>query len=165
MGKPYGTQVDEAGIVNIVIPLPPRTKKNHQRIFYKKEKTEKGDTKKVPFVSPSSQYQQYAKDCGVFVRPLQIDYPVNVKALYYMPTLRTVDLPNLNEALHDILVEYGLLTNDDCRIIVSTDGSRVYYDKENPRTEVIIEKTETTFPPAKRKRRGEDKNGQCIRSL
>ncbi len=164
MANQHGTHIDEAGNVNIVIPLPPRTKKNHQQIFYKKKETEKGDTRKVPFVSPSSQYQQYAKDCGVFVRPLQIDYPVNVKALYYMPTLRTVDLPNLNEALHDILVEYGMLVNDDCRIIVSTDGSRVCYDKENPRTEVTIEKTEATFPQTKRKRGGR-KNGQCIRSL
>lgn len=57
-----------------------------------------------------------------------------------MPTRQTVDLINLHEALHDIMVENNCIKNDDSRIIVSTDGSRVLYDKENPRTEVYIER-------------------------
>ena len=76
---------------------------------------------------------------------LGIDQPVNVAAKFYMPTRRRVDLTNLNEALHDILVNYGILTDDNAKIIVSTDGSRVYWDKENPRTEVIITAVEGIF--------------------
>ncbi|HCW30300.1 MAG TPA: hypothetical protein DGH14_10810 [Roseburia sp.] len=94
---------------------------------------------------PSSQYGHYEKDCSVFLKALGINQPVNVAAKFYMPTRRRVDLTNLNEALHDILVHYGVLSDDNAKIIVSTDGSRVYWDKDNPRTEVIITAVEGTF--------------------
>lgn len=68
----------------------------------------------------------------------KIDYRVNIKAWYYMPTRRRVDITNLHEALHDILVKYGVIADDNCKIVFSTDGSRVLYDKNNPRTEVEI---------------------------
>lgn len=55
-----------------------------------------------------------------------------------MPTKRRVDLTNLLEAIDDILVLNGVLSDDNSQIIVSHDGSRVYYDKQNPRTEVEI---------------------------
>lgn len=67
-----------------------------------------------------------------------IDFGVNVKAIYYMPTKQRVDLINLHAALHDCLVKKGVIIDDNCNIIKSTDGSRVSYDKENPRTEVTI---------------------------
>lgn len=75
---------------------------------------------------PSAQYNQYEKDCAVFLKSLGIDQPVNIAAKFYMPTKRRVDLTNLNEALHDILVKYGVLADDNAKIIVSTDGSRVF---------------------------------------
>lgn len=65
--------------------------------------------------------------------------PVNVRALFYMPTKRRVDLVNLEEALLDVLVHYGIIDDDNSTIVAGMDGSRVLYDKENPRTEVIIE--------------------------
>ena len=94
---------------------------------------------------PSSQYGHYEKECSVFRKALGIHQPVNVAAKFYMPTRWRVDLTNLNEALHDILVHYGVLSDDNAKIIVSTDGSRVYWDKDNPRTEVIITAVEGTF--------------------
>lgn len=57
-----------------------------------------------------------------------------------MPARRRVDLCNLHEALCDVLVKYGVLEDDNSNIVVSMDGSRVFYDKENPRTEVEIER-------------------------
>lgn len=129
-----GTTTLSDGSIQITIPLPPITKKNHQQICWKNGR----GGKKIPFVRPSAQYGQYEKDCAIFLKPLGIDQPVNVSAKFYMPTKRRVDLTNLNEALHDILVHYGVLTDDNAKIIVSTDGSRVYWDKENPRTEVMI---------------------------
>ena len=56
-----------------------------------------------------------------------------------MSTKRKVDLTNLLEAIDDVLVKCNVLLDDDSNIIKSHDGSRVYYDKENPRTEVYIE--------------------------
>lgn len=67
-----------------------------------------------------------------------IEEPVEVKCLFYMPTRRRVDLPNLLESIDDVLVRAGVLKDDHSGIIVSHDGSRVLYDKDNPRTEVFI---------------------------
>lgn len=63
---------------------------------------------------------------------------MNVKAVFYMNARRKVDLTNLLEACDDILVKYEVLADDNCLIVASHDGSRVFYDKENPRTEIEI---------------------------
>ena len=128
-----GTKIESDGSVRILLPLAPYTKKNHQEIHWRRT----GGNKR-PFVVPSKQYRAYANDCAMFLKDLGIDRPVNVCAHYYMPTRRIVDLNNLHSALMDILVENGLLKDDNSRIVASTDGSRVFYDKENPRTEVLI---------------------------
>lgn len=156
-----GTMEEPDGSVRILIPLKPYTKKNSQQIFYKNRTSINGNIKKIPFISPSEQYKQYEADCAIFIRPLEIDAPVNVQAHYYMDTLKRVDLTNLNEALHDVLVKNHLLAEDNCRVIVATDGSRVFYDKENPRTEVLITRIKGTFPEEKEKKKGRNtKNGQ-----
>ena len=46
------------------------------------------------------------------------------------------------EAAHDTLVAAKILADDNNTIIASVDGSRVLYDKENPRTEIFIEELE-----------------------
>lgn len=119
--------------IKFTIPLKPITKKNSQQIVHNKRTGR-------PLIVPSKQYKQYEKDCGHFIpcRRLRISYPVNLQAVYYMPTRRRVDLINLHEALQDILVKYDVLEDDNFQIIASTDGSRVEIDKENPRTEVEI---------------------------
>ena len=92
-----------------------------------------------PRIIPSKAYKQYEKDCKPFMPKIEtIQEPVNVQAIYYMPTRRKVDLTNLHEALHDILVRYRVIEDDNFKIIASTDGSKVDYDKNHPRTEVII---------------------------
>ena len=90
-------------------------------------------------IIPSKQYKQYEKDCKIFMPKCEmISKPINVKALFYMPTKRRVDLTNLFEALNDIMVKYQVIEDDSSKIIVSLDGSRVLYDKANPRTEIEI---------------------------
>ena len=119
--------------IHFTIPVEPKTKKNHQTISVNPR------TGKY-FVTPSSQYKKYKLDVGYFLRGKgnKIDYPVNIQAIYYVGTRRKVDIANLNSCLHDVLVDYEVLEDDNARIIVSTDGSRVRYDKDNPRTEVTI---------------------------
>lgn len=121
--------------IKFTINQNPRTKKNSQQIFINKK------TKK-PFITQSKIYKQYEKDCRYFIPKHGIDYKVNVRAIYYRQTMHRVDLSNLNAALHDILVKYGCLKDDNYKIIDSTDGSRVIIDKDNPRTEVIITRKE-----------------------
>lgn len=90
-------------------------------------------------IIPSSKYKKYEKECGKYIHLTEtIEEPVNVCCLYYMPTRRRVDLVNLEEATLDVLVKYKVLSDDNSNIVVAMDGSRVFYDKDNPRTEITI---------------------------
>ena len=124
--------------LSIVIRLDPKTKKNSMQPRLTRDKRFLG-------MMQSDAYQQYERDC-LRVIPgkvrLHIKEPVNVKALYFMKTRRKVDKTNLESALLDILVKAGVIEDDNCSIVVGTDGSRVRYDKNNPRTEVTIEPLE-----------------------
>lgn len=115
------------------IPLPPVTKKNSQRIITNR-RTGK------PMVIPSEKYRQYLSHAGWYLRGKpQIKRRVNVKCLFFMPTERRVDLTNLLEAIDDVLVWYGIVEDDNAKIIAGHDGSRVCYtDKGHPRTEIYI---------------------------
>ncbi len=115
------------------IPLEPKTKKNSVQIM-KNRKTG------APFVAQSSAYREYQDQCGWFIPkpPKPIDGKVNIKAVYFMSTRRKVDITNLHSALHDVLTHYGVIADDSADIVLATDGSRVKYDKDNPRTEVEI---------------------------
>ena len=118
-------------MIKFTIPLVPVTKKNHGQIIFSKGR---------PMVLPSKQYLEYLKDCRKLVfSPFQpIDSQINLKAVFYMQTRRRVDLVNLLQALCDVLVDCGYIQDDNSNIIVGFDGSRVGYDKNNPRTEVEI---------------------------
>ena len=90
-------------------------------------------------VIPSKQYKEYEHESAWFMPHIKtIDRPVNIRAVFYMPTHRRVDLVNLLQALCDILVKYSVLEDDNFNIVAGFDGSRVDYDKENSRTEVWI---------------------------
>ena len=116
--------------IKFTIPLNPVTKKNSQQIILVGGR---------PRIIPSKKYKEYERDCMPFLTHVEhVTGRLNVKAVYFMRTRRRVDLINLHEALHDILVKAGVLEDDNCKIIYSTDGSYVDYDKENPRTEVTI---------------------------
>lgn len=118
--------------VKFTISGRPITKKNHAQIR-RNRRTGK------PFISPSDRYKKYEAEAFYYVpRGLQIDVPVNIRALYFMPTHARVDITNLESALMDVLTKYEVITDDNSKIVVSTDGSRVLYDKDNPRTEVKI---------------------------
>ena len=117
----------------IVIRGIPRTKKNSQEIHY----TRLGK----PFIAPSKQVREYRLD---FLRQItggmrqEIDYPVNVKCVYYMPTKRRIDLVNLLEATCDLLQEARVVVDDRSDIVAGHDGSRVLYDRDDPRVEITI---------------------------
>lgn len=126
--------------MKITLDGRPITKKNHQEIR-RNRRTGK------PYVGQSERYLQYESDCGIMlmqqrVTNRDISTAVNVKCLYYMPDFKRVDLCNLLAATCDILVKYNVLQDDNCKIVVSHDGSRALYDKDNPRVEIEI--TEAT---------------------
>lgn len=98
-----------------------------------------------PRLIPSKLYREFEKECLQIIPSkykLKINYPINIKAIFYKDTKRKVDLTNLLEALDDMLIKAGVI-EDDCRdIIAGHDDSRVYWDKQNPRIEVEITKVE-----------------------
>lgn len=132
--------------MKFTIKVPPRTKKNHSQICKSGNRY---------FLRPSKQYLAYEAAAGKYITDLirtqaiGMQLPVNVKATFYMDTLRRVDLVNLEQALLDILVKYKVLLDDNNTVVASMDGSRVMYDKENPRTVVEI----TEYTPERRGRR------------
>ena len=109
--------------IKIILQTAPRTKKNSQQIFFNKATGKR-------MIVPSKQYKEYEQACLWQIR--------RPKCVYYMPTRRKVDLSNLIEASLDILVRAGVLEDDNCDVAAAHDGSRVYYDKENPRAEITI---------------------------
>lgn len=117
----------------ILIPIEPKTKKNSQQIV---------KTGSRHCIIPSKAYKEYEKQASLFMKPLGIDYPVNVRCMFYMKTHRRVDLTNLLEAVDDVMVHAGVLKDDNCEIVAGHDGSRVLYDKDNPRTEIYFEEIE-----------------------
>lgn len=117
-------------VISFTIPVAPRTKKNSGIIA-------QGNR---PFLLPSKQYRAFEADCAPFVPQLHISEPVNIKSVFYMDTRRKVDLSNLISGLHDTLVHYQCVEDDNCNIIFSTDGSYVGYDHDNPRIEITITK-------------------------
>lgn len=122
-------------ILTLTLPLAPVTKKNHQQIRFSGGKS---------WIAQSERYRQYEADClRLITAPYRkrIACPVNIKAVYYMPAARRVDISNLHSALHDVLVKAGVLKDDSSlspRIVAGTDGSRVCIDRKHPRTEIEI---------------------------
>lgn len=121
--------------MKIIIKGCPKTKKNHSQII-------KNGNKRM--IIPSKQYKSFEEnflaDCmEQKAWNKNIDYPIEVKCLYYMDTKRRVDLTNLLSATDDALQTAKVIVDDCSSIVVSHDGSRVLYDKDNPRTEIYIE--------------------------
>lgn len=115
-----------------VIPLPPTSKKNSQQIVYPKGRK--------PVVVQSKTYKEYEKACKQFMPKMDepISTPVNVEAVFYRKDRRRVDLVNLQGALLDCMVKYGVLADDNRNIVFTMNNSKVLYDKIAPRTEVLI---------------------------
>jgi Holliday junction resolvase RusA-like endonuclease len=125
--------------IKYTIKLPPVSKKNSQQILMNK-KTGR------PFIMPSRKFKEYEEQAAWFLKPRPprpIECALEVKCLFFMPTRRRVDLTNLLEAVDDILVKHEIIADDHSGIVVSHDGSRVLYDKDAPRTEIVITRLDT----------------------
>lgn len=118
--------------IQFTIKGVPVSKKNHSQIVMAGLR---------PRLIPSKQYREYET---VFLWQVPaaakqgVNYPSTLRVTYYMQTKRRVDLNNLLAATADLLVKAGVLEDDNSNIIYSLDGSRVMYDKENPRAEIEI---------------------------
>jgi Holliday junction resolvase RusA-like endonuclease len=120
--------------VKFTVDIKPVTKKNSGQIVMRGS---------YPILLPSKQYLQFEKDSQPYFLTVKnqigvISFPINMQCLFYMDTHRKVDLCNLLNAVDDAMVKSGLIIDDNRDIIAGHDGSRVFYDKYNPRIEITI---------------------------
>ena len=113
------------------------TKKNSMQIAY-------NPATRRTFIRPSKAFEEYQEAVGwqISHKGEHLAGRYNVQCVYYMPTRHRVDLGNLIAATCDILVHYKVLEDDNSNIVAAHDGSRVKYDKENPRVEITITELE-----------------------
>lgn len=80
--------------------------------------------------------------CALHTKPLAAE-TVKVEVRYYFPTKTARDLDNYcPKFLLDGLVKAGILKDDNSSVVKEL-SVKILYDKQNPRTEVIITDEET----------------------
>lgn len=128
-------------LARYVIPIDPKTKKNSHRIAGCGPRCPVCGKYAKQFVRNADKTTEFAFHAARYLQPKPqkpIDRPVHLIYRLYTATQHRKDDLNLYEALDDILVKEGILKDDDRKTIRSRDGSRVLYDKENPRAEITI---------------------------
>lgn len=120
--------------MKIVIPLLCRSKKNSQQII-PNPRTGKS------MLIQSKLYYQFERDCGYFLKRFarHIDYPINLKVTFFVPDRRKRDLTNLENAIADIMIKYGVIKDDNYNIVTGWDGSRIVFEKGREETIIEIE--------------------------
>lgn len=120
--------------MKLILPGSIRSKKNSKRIYGR------GRFKKILSSEAYLEWEDRARLSVVLQLPPKYrrptTKPVSIKALIYYKGQRP-DLSGCFESIGDCL-ESVVYVND--RQIISWDGSRLYHDLKNPRTEVTIEK-------------------------
>lgn len=121
--------------MKFTLPIKPRTKKNSQSFVTLKN----GRT----ILLPSKPYKEFEKLCLKYIEfelgnIETIDYPINLKAWFFKDKNYKSDLVGYLQALQDALVKAKILQDDNTKIVFSTDGSRIFHDKNYPRIEVEI---------------------------
>lgn len=117
--------------IKFFIPGTPRTKKNS------------GRPTKSGIILPSKAYEKYEADC-LWLIPRDVRHHLavktNCKTVFFMPkSVPRVDLPNLINAAHDILVKAGVYEDDNSKIIYTVDGSHVEHGCDPKDVGVLVE--------------------------
>ena len=132
-----------SGEIRITIPVAPVTKKNHGNIISFGPKCSMCGKGKYTKLLPSKAYSAYEKEISPYIEIIHnivntIDYPINLKCLFYCKKRYKGDLVGYLQAIQDILVGGEVLKDDNRNIVAATDGSRVFHDSAYPRTEITI---------------------------
>ncbi len=118
-------------LLSFTLSGPPRTKKNHNRLFRGRLLPSKAFAE----WNDSAQMQLAGVRGRVPVSLLPIHSEVNCRAVFYRQA-NVGDAVGFYQALGDALEEGRIVVND--RQIVSWDGSRILKDAANPRVEVTL---------------------------
>lgn len=125
----------------------PAVKKSNQKVVTVRRRLPNGEVRltriKVDTPAYKAWHQDAVKQLLAQPRPsTPIDYPVNLQCRFYLASQQRVDLSALYEGIQDVLVELGILADDNYKIVASHDGSGATPDKFAPRLEVTITKKE-----------------------
>ena len=136
--------------MRLIVMGTPIVKKNNQKVSFRGGKPRKYNTdayttwhdmamKQIERISLGTYNRAFrpSKKLGAKVKATY-ETPVNLQCIFYMPDLRIVDLSALYEGIQDLLVEVGILDDDNWKIVASHDGSRVKLDRAYPRIDVTI---------------------------
>jgi len=114
------------------------SKKNSKRIIYNRSTGK-------PMIISSKKYDKWEKDAikqmeNDKVPKLKLGEKMNAKIIIFRKNRLggSGDLNNFLQGPLDLLVKAGVLKDDNRNIIYSTDGSRMFYDKDNPRVEIEL---------------------------
>lgn len=120
-------------MIEINIPVNPRSKKNSQEIVFNKKTGHR-------MVIQNKRYTEFEKQCKEYLPKLEkpINYPINLQCKFYVCDARKRDIANYLEAIQDVLVKYDILEDDNYNIVSSIDGCSMEIDREKPRVEIII---------------------------
>lgn len=132
--------------MKFTIPVKPRTKKNHMQLVTLKTGRQ--------MLLPSKAYKTFEKEVLDYIADnplvvksneeftLPIKDRVNLKCKFYKEKDYKADLAGYLQAIQDVLVKAGVISDDNHKIIESTNGSKVMLDRDNPRIEIEITKKE-----------------------
>lgn len=136
--------------IEFTLPVEAKTKKNHPMFAWRKRpyaiKIGRVVVMRIPFtpfIIPSKGYSEFEKEVIPFFERVKaetgtVNFPINMKVIFLVKRRGNYDLTNLLEAIDDAAVKSGLILDDNRDIIAGHDGSRVFYDKLDPRIEVTI---------------------------
>lgn len=122
--------------MKFTLNVKPRTKKNHMQLVTLKTGRQ--------MLLPSKPYKTFEKEVLAELKTITlpikepINVPINLKCTFYKDKDYKSDLAGYLQAIQDVLVKAGVFEDDNHKIIVSTDGSIVALDRNNPRIEVEI---------------------------
>lgn len=135
-----------------IIDGAPVVKKNNQKVAFFGKTPTKYNTSVYKDWEKSA-FEQLTMQKYLLKINEPIDYAVNLRCRFFMPTRRRVDLSALYEGIQDVLASkdkldkktgrvkrYGLyiLSDDNFNIVASHDGSGVEIDPARPRMEITI---------------------------
>lgn len=123
-------------MLRFTLPIAPRTKKNHGQVVM---------MGRYPRILPSKPYRAFEKAVVEYIEEHfgniePIDFPINLKCVFYKDKDYKSDLAGYLQAVQDALVKAGMLIDDNHKIVTGTDGSRVMLDRKEPRIEIEITK-------------------------
>ena len=118
-------------ITHIVVPGRTPSKKNSRVCFVRGGKM---------MNIPSKAYAVWQKESIVHLPEIKV---TNIKCItleFYAPDKRATDLSNKTESIMDLLVDKGIIEDDNWFIVPKTIQEFKGIDRANPRCEIFIER-------------------------